>query len=226
MTTEIQRIARRHESARDFLAELRIRADTSSIHRPDPSIVSVEREDAYHRLGDLTKPYLGMQFADIRWSVIGDVALVNYGSSTPAKKIDILVDLLSKPLLEKYFSGRGIAKGRGGEHHGFKYTEWGDFVVHYYHLEVFPELEPDVHCATTKGWPLCNHSAVIAWSMRDFTINNLANVVDVLIGGLQINWKQVRYWSKVFGFDDHSVDLEKIYDSIIQDDEVWGDLIV
>lgn len=224
MTTEIQRIAKRHASVDGLLAELRIRAEATSIQRPDPSKVSEEREPAYHHLARLTKPYLGVKFAGVRWSVIGEAALVNFGSSHLPKTIDILVDLRDKQVLEEYFDGREITKVDGGDFYGFKFTVWQDIVVYYHHLQEYPELAK-THCITTKKWPLCNHATVIAFTLLNYSKQNLANVVDVMVGGLQIDWPAVKYWLDVFGEERDCEVLEKIEASITQDEEVWGDLI-
>lgn len=208
MPTEIQRIARRHESAQSLLAELRIRAEGLSIHRPDPQVISEQRLSSYNRMARLTKRYPSLKFVfkDIAWLVIGDVAMANYGSSMEARSIDLLVKKKDQELVEAKLIERAIDRR--------------DLSIHYAELQQLPDAEGE--CITAKGWPLCHHAAAIAWCLLDFSTQSIANVVDVMIGGLQINWDLVCSWLRNFGSDIDCKDFQLINESIVQDESVWG----
>ena len=162
-------------------------------------------------------------FKDLRWVVVGDIALANYGSSMPPSSIDFLVSLYDKKQMEAEFAKKGIGKVGGGERYGFKYTSWDGFLNTFYYQNTMPEA--DGECIAAKNWPLCQHAAAIAWTLLDFSKQNIANVVDVIVGGLQINWRDARIWSENFGSNADYDSLQLIDESVVQDESVWKDLI-
>lgn len=225
MTTEIQRIARRQESVESLFAELRIRAAASSLHRPDPHIVSAEREQAYNFLSRSQRQHntLSSLLRDVDWLVIGEAALANYGSSFVPRHAQILVPVHGKTKVDWKFSLHRYSKVGGGEASGYKFDDWRGLRVVYWHQNELPE--PAGNCAGTRDWPVCEHGFAIAWALKEGSKQSIANIIDVIVGGLDIDWSRVEYWLKLLSSDSRVDNLLEIQRSIIENKKAW-DVVV